>query len=160
MRLSMRKYPLPIRLIIKLVFCVFILCGNMPAFTDDTGNLEVLVSGSRLKEILDVSNRRIISLGALKKGGVTIQNMSKNLIHLEYKAEWFDDFAMPTSNGVWQRFTLHPNLGKGIVSVSKTVQGKHLVVKIRLPDDSEIKGKYFKQSLSRPKARPNSDNSK
>ncbi len=123
---------------------ILVLFMSLPA-TSYAGDIEVLISGERLKQDLDVANKSIRPLGQLKKAGFTIQNVSKNLYHLEYQAVWFDEYTQTVSTSIWQRFTLPPNMGKGIVSLGKTPDSKKVVFQVRLPDDEVIKGKYFKQ---------------
>ena len=109
------------------------------------GDIEVLISGTRLKQDLSIANKSIRPIGQLKKAGFTIQNRSRNLYHLEYQAVWFDDYTQMVSTSIWQRFALPPNMGKGVVSLGKTPDSKSVVFQVRLPDDEVINGKYFKQ---------------
>jgi len=108
-------------------------------------DVEVLISGDRLKQDLDVANKVMRPIGRLKKAGFTVQNRSKNLYHLEYQAVWFDQYMQTVATGTWQRFSLPPNMGKGVVSIGKTPEASVAVFQIRLPYDETIGGESYKK---------------
>lgn len=118
-------------LLVLVSFPITSIAGSM-------NDVEVLLSGPDLKADLDISNKVIRPIGQLKKAGFTIQNLSENTYHLEYQVVWFDRFTQTVSTGVWYRFTLPPNMGKGITSLGKSPDSEKAVFQVRLPNDFTI----------------------
>lgn len=160
--MKLRKIVLNNRRFAKIAVAVILVLFISLPIAGYAGDVEVLLSGDRLKQDLDIAHKVMRPIGRLSKAGFTIQNRSNNLYNLEYQAVWFDQYMQTVSTGTWQRFTLPPNMGKGVVSIGKSQEASIAVFQIRLPHDGVINGsnlgKEHKYENSNMSERENSDN--
>lgn len=96
----------------------------------------LVLASSQLLDKLVMTNVRFGSVGNFQRTEVSMQNLSKQKLNLEYKIEWQDkDGFTINSNPAWHRFSLAPKQIQNFQSVGKDPAAYQIQVVVRLPGD-------------------------
>lgn len=96
----------------------------------------LVLASSQLLGKLIMTNVRFGAVGNFQRTEVSMQNLSKQKLILEYKIEWQDkDGFTINSNQAWHRFSLSPKQIQNVQSVGKDPAAYQIQVVVRLPDD-------------------------
>ena len=104
---------------------------------DDSHPRARLVLGSKsLVGKVRMSNVRFRKVGQLTQSQFSVQNLSNERIHLEYRIEWesMEGFIVDQS-GVWRQIILSPTQIETLSAVGKKPDADKIIINLRNPDD-------------------------
>ena len=137
----LKGYALSVLLLCSMGGCVTPQGANVQHIADktiDTTNprATLVLASDQLPGKLVMTNVRFGAVGNFQRTELSMQNLSKRKLVLEYKIVWQDNNGFTiNSNQAWHRFSLSPKQIQNFQSVGKDPDAYQIQVIVRLPDD-------------------------
>jgi len=98
---------------------------------------KLITAGEDLQKLVKLNNVKIKPVGHFVKGQVSVQNVSKHDLSLEYRVDWIDEDGFVLGDGgIWERFSISAHDIKRFKSVGKDRNAEKLQFTVRFPRDA------------------------
>jgi len=138
---KMMVFFFSVLVLVSIIGCVAQKGANVKHVEDKTIDAShpratLVLASSQLSGTLIMTNVRFGAVGNFQRTELSMQNLSKHKLNLEYQIQWQtkDGFTI-NSNQAWHRFSLAPKQIKNVQSVGKDPDAYQIHVVVRLPDD-------------------------